>query len=187
MDSIFEIAGHEMQDAINFAPYDEFRKLSKKIYNIIYRTRRLSQQDREILRKSWHYYLDNILFKEDTEYVKVDYSGKLYGDYESVDKFYRTGYRWKRTQKMLFETDWMWYNGSSFMEIKAKDFRPSFFEAQEKEKNNNKRRIEMNSIFDADFEECSDDFENAILDGDEDEFDCDNEYAEDNYSDDDDF
>ena len=41
----------------------------------------------------------------------------------------------------------------------------------------------MSSIYDADFDECSDDYENAILDGDEDEFDCDNEYVDDNYVD----
>ena len=134
MDDIFEIAGKEMQSAIDYAPYYEFRDLSNKIYNIIYSTRRLSLKDREMLKKAWHCYLDNVLFQSDAEYVIVDYRGKVYKENKFVDKFHRSGYRWKSTKKMLIERDWTWNNDGIYLSVKPEDFRLSFFEAQEKKR-----------------------------------------------------
>lgn len=119
-----------IREAIADGPNGDFKDMARKVYSAIYMEGRyLTDQERESLRKLYHNYLDNTMFKEDVEYVCVDCNDRLYKNEQSVPRgvFYRAGYRWMKTQKMLYECTWLMFDGTSFTSIQAEDFRPGFY------------------------------------------------------------
>ena len=134
MKTLFDRVRTKLKEAIGKGCNGGFYHLAESVYNVIYFDgRRLSREQKEQLKKEYHYYLDNIMFQHQVEYVFEDCHGRLYNKFEDIpvhDVFYRTGYRWKRTKKMLMNDDWCIFRGNDIVRIEASEFRIGVFNAE---------------------------------------------------------
>ena len=126
----YEMVLFHINKAVADGPNGDFQAMARKVYEAIHMEGRyLTDRERQSLRYLYHNYLDNEMFSNDVEYVCIDSNGRLYPSSQSVPKhvFYRTGYRWKTSKKMLYENPWLMFDGKHLTSIQPEDFRPAFY------------------------------------------------------------
>lgn len=134
-----------MQKAIGQGCQGTFMEMAKAVYDVIYYDgRRLSEKEQQQLRSEYHYYLENIMFQHQVEYVFEDCYGYLYKNYDKIPKykvFFRHGYRWKRTKIMLQNKNWfIFQEGGGIKSVPATALKPGMVEPSTKNISNKSRR-----------------------------------------------